>query len=211
MRMQPLMDEIVRQAMAKWPNVLCVYGWLGLDRRGKWLIKGDRIANPAVADFISRNYEHDAGGCWFFQNGPQRVFVALEYTPFIYRMTWDDDDPAAAPLLTTHTGKHVAAVSGAWLDEAGILLLTTEHGIGMVDDRDLERLVPYFAGARGQALDEDTLAAAIERVQTGRNANLHFRYREQAVPVAAVASNDVPDKFGFVRQPVQPNGQEECH
>lgn len=203
------MDEIVKQAMAKWPDVPRVYGWLGLDRRGKWLIKGDRIANPAVADFISRNYGHDEDGRWFFQNGPQRVFVALDYTPFVYFMTWDADGPAAPLRLATHTGKPVEVVNGAWLDEAGILLVATEHGVGMVDDHDLERLVPYFAGARGQALDEDTLAAAIERVQAGRNANLHFRYREQAVPVAAVAANDVPDKFGFVRQPVQTADREE--
>ena len=27
------MDDIVKQAMAKWPDVPSVYGWLGLDRR----------------------------------------------------------------------------------------------------------------------------------------------------------------------------------
>ena len=203
------MDEIVKQAMAKWPDVPCVYGWLALDRRGKWLIKGDRIANLAIAEFISRNYEHDASGRWFFQNGPQRVFVALEYTPFVYYMTWDAD-PKAPPGLRTHTGKQIDAVAGAWLDETGILLLATEHGVGMVDDRDLERLLPCFAGSRGQALDEDALAVAFERLQRGRNANLRFRYRDRAVPVAAIAANEVPDKFGFLQRPARPAGREKC-
>ena len=46
------MDEIVVRGMAKWPNVPAVYGWLSLDRRGDWRIKGERIANPGVSEFI---------------------------------------------------------------------------------------------------------------------------------------------------------------
>ena len=36
------MDDIVRQAMAKWPNVPDCYGWLGLDTRGNWYMRDDR-------------------------------------------------------------------------------------------------------------------------------------------------------------------------
>ena len=39
------MDDIVKQAMAKWPDVPNVYGWLSLDRRGVWRIKGDAVTN----------------------------------------------------------------------------------------------------------------------------------------------------------------------
>ena len=85
------MDDIVLRGMAKWPNVPAVYGWLSLNRRGQWLIKGDPITNPAVTAFIGRNYERDPGGSWFFQNGPQRVFVTLEYTPFVYRVLPEGD------------------------------------------------------------------------------------------------------------------------
>src|SRR5258706_6696015 len=121
------MDEIVKQAIAKWPNVPAVFGWLGLDRRGLWLIKGERISNPVITDFINRNYEHDAEGRWYFQNGPQRVFVALEYTPYVYRLVWDGD-PAMPLRVQTHTAKAVGRVNSAWIDEAGIVLLATEHG-----------------------------------------------------------------------------------
>jgi len=76
-------DEIVARSLAKWPNVPAVYGWLELDRRGNWLIKGERIGNPALREFIGRNYEADERGRWFFQNGPQRVYVRLAYTPFV--------------------------------------------------------------------------------------------------------------------------------
>ena len=71
--------------MAKWPNVPAVYGWLTLDRRGQWLIRGERVTSPVIAEYIGRNYARDSDGNWFFQNGPQRVFVDLEYTPYVFR------------------------------------------------------------------------------------------------------------------------------
>jgi hypothetical protein len=61
------MDEIVRRAIAKWPDVPSVFNWLALDRRGNWLVKGERISNPAVVDFIGRNYEHDRRGAGSFK------------------------------------------------------------------------------------------------------------------------------------------------
>ena len=73
------MDAAVARALAKWPNVPGVYGWLALDRRGNWLIRSasatqrfEKIGNAALRDFIGRNYEPDAQGRWYFQNGPQR-------------------------------------------------------------------------------------------------------------------------------------------
>src|SRR5919199_5142149 len=83
------MDPPVARAMAKWPNVPAVYGWLALDRRGNWLIKGERIANAALRDFIGRNYAADSNGRWYFQNGPQRVFVSLAYTPWVVHYEGD--------------------------------------------------------------------------------------------------------------------------
>ena len=204
------MDDIVKQAMAKWPNVPSVFGWLGLDRRGKWLIKGDRIANSVVADFIGRNYEHDAQGRWFFQNGPQRVFIAFDYTPFVFRVAWDPD-PNAPLRLEAHTGRAVNRVDGAWIDDAGIVLLATDLGPGVIDDRDLDRLLPCFTDECGGPLPEETIGNAIERLQAGSGASLHFSYRAGTVPVSAVASADVPGRFGFVQRPVQPAGREECY
>ena len=37
------MDDLVRQALAKWPNVPDCYGWLGLDARGQWYMRDDRV------------------------------------------------------------------------------------------------------------------------------------------------------------------------
>ncbi len=201
------MDDIVLRGMAKWPNVPSVYGWLSLDRRGQWLIKGERISNPIVTAFIGRNYERDERGCWFFQNGPQRVFVTLDYTPLVLRVA----SAEGAPLeLETHTGKRAAEIEGAWIDESGALLLVTEHGIGVVHDRDLGRLVPYFMDATGNPLDEPVLDGLMDLAQQQRDVPLWLKHRESSVKIEPVAAREVPSKFGFVAQPEPPVGEEVC-
>jgi len=76
------MDEIVLRSMLKWPDVPAVYGLLSLDRRGSWMIRPSRTLrahrHAAVREFIGRNYASDSEGRWYFQNGTQRVFVALD-------------------------------------------------------------------------------------------------------------------------------------
>src|SRR4051794_27380778 len=114
------MDEIVRQAMAKWPNVPHCYGWLALNARGNWRMRsneqaqannlpGDRISNPALLAFINRNYTHDELGRWYFQNGPQRVYVDLEATPYIARL-----DPSEKFIL--HTGEQMERIDCVWMN-----------------------------------------------------------------------------------------------
>ena len=201
------MDEIVLRGMAKWPNVPAVYGWLSFDRRGQWLIKGERISNPLVTEFIGRNYARDERGCWFFQNGPQRVFVTLDYTPRVYRIVSPDRAPLA---LEASTGSPVFTLNGAWIDEAGAALLETEHGIGAVHDRDLERLLPHFADGAGAPLAEDALDELMVRVQQGREAPLWLRFRGAGVRVSPIRSETVAQCFGFCARPEPPAGEEVC-
>jgi hypothetical protein len=124
------------RGIARWPDVPAVYGWLALDRRGNWLLRqGDggafgRIGNAALRDFIARNYAADERGCWFFQNGPQRVYVRLAYTPLVMR-----HDGAG---LVDHCGRAVQAAA-LFLDDEGSILVLGRHGIGLLDDRDLAR------------------------------------------------------------------------
>ena len=42
--------------------------------------KGSVLQHDKLIEFIGRNYAADAQGQWFFQNGPQRVYVCLLYT-----------------------------------------------------------------------------------------------------------------------------------
>jgi hypothetical protein len=124
------MDEIVARSLAKWPNVPAVYGWLALDRRGNWRIKGETIGNAALREFIGRNYEPDGEGRWYFQNGPQRVYVALAYTPLVAHY--------AGEALVDHCGRPFLP-SEAFQDEEGSVLLAGAGSVALLDDRDLAR------------------------------------------------------------------------
>ena len=193
--------------MAKWPNVPAVYGWLALDRRGQWLIKGERISNQTVTAFIGRNFEHDERGCWYFQNGPQRVFVNLDYTPLVLRVVSDE----GAPLeLEAHTGKTVVTVEGAWMDEQGTVLLLTEHGVGVLHDRDLHRMEPYFVDANGNALEEAVLEELMALLGQQRPVPMWLKFRETSLKIEPIAARDVPGRFSFVREPEPPSGEEVC-
>lgn len=134
------MDDSVLAAMAKWPNVPHCYGWLALNRRGQWVLDGDVIRHDGLNNFIGRNYTHDDAGNWFFQNGPQRVYVDLAYTPWIFHLD-------GSSQLFSHTGTAVASVESVWIDDEGSLILGTDLGIGLVDDRDLAEFLSKLDGA----------------------------------------------------------------
>jgi len=142
------MDDAVARSIARWPNVPAVYGWLELDRRGNWRIKGERIANVALREFIARNYEADSRGCWFFQNGPQRVFVNLAYTPWVVHYEGE--------TVVDQCGGSFNA-KGVFLDEEGSVLLVEEGKIALLDDRDLARYAE--SGERLPRLFKDEIPA----------------------------------------------------
>lgn len=171
------MDDIVKQALAKWPNVPDCYGWLGLDARGRWFMRDDAaqaagdfpqsrgswLRHEKLIDFIGRNYESDDEGRWFFQNGPQRVYVELECTPWVWLVLPDY-------RLQSHTGLQTSA-GECLLDEEGRLYIASPQGLGLVHSQDM--------------------VLAAEAV-------------EQGVWVPRdVVSADMPAQYGFVRSPAK--------
>jgi len=190
-------DDIVRQAMAKWPNVPNCFGWLALDRRGQWRMRnefaqqhklsGDPIRHAPLIDFIVRNYARDDAGRWFFQNGPQRVFVELEYTPWIVRLAPD----GVAPAFTTTTGAAFTP-TGCFADELGNVLLSghvagfdADETIALLHDHDLEpfsTLAQWNGNACGAALG--TLAVG-----------------DRTFDIELTHSADIARRYGFVQHP----------
>lgn len=143
-------DPQVVRAMARWPDVPAMFGWLRLDPRGNWLLidrgqpgfeeglhgNGSPITNPGIVDFIGRNYGHDSLGRWFWQNGPQRVFVELDRAPWVLRVM----GTGAGAQLFTHTGLAFGPVTRAALGPAGEVLLVSALGCGAVHDLDASAL-----------------------------------------------------------------------
>ena len=133
------MDDLVHAAMAKWPNVPDCFGWLGLDARGDWYMrddavqaqgsKGSRLQHDKLIAFIGRNYAADALGRWYFQNGPQRVYVELEDTPWVWRLMPNG-------RVCAHTGEEVK-ITQAGCDERGRLYLVSPRGWGLVHTADM--------------------------------------------------------------------------
>lgn len=159
------MDEIVKQAMAKWPNVPDCFGWLGLDARGQWFIrdaqaqaegpfllsKGTLLVHEKLLAFIARNYASDAQGRWFFQNGPQRVYVELEAAPLIVRLHPDG-------RVVTHTGEEVSPQT-CLVDELGRVYLVTSRGLGLVHSQDVGLAADWLEQGRWPV--EEVLAAGL--------------------------------------------------
>lgn len=173
------MDDLVKQAMLKWPNVPDCHDWLGLDARGDWYLrdaqvqasgpfpqaKGSVLRHDKLIAFIGRNYQADAQGRWFFQNGPQRVFVSLESCPWIWRLQVSAQGQLG---ITSHTGLCTQA-EDCLVDEAGHAYLTSPLGLGRVHSQDMHVLA-------------DALEAGDCQAQT-------------------VHSAELPQRYGFILQP----------
>jgi len=196
------MDENVLKAIAKWPNVPAVYGWLSLDRRGQWYIKGDRITNALVNGFIGRNYAADALGRWFFQNGPQRVYVRLEYTPYVFFAEHADGQHA----LTTHTGVPANQIREALIDENGALVLRTDIGVGVVCDRDLPMLAEALMNDSGRPVDDSDMANLLQ----GGEQRLYLASGIHRLLVTVAASSELPRRFAYQTDPRPAPGEPEC-
>jgi hypothetical protein len=193
------MDDIVKQAMAKWPNVPHCYGWLALDARGNWRMRdeaaqqanaaGDKLNNAALVGFINRNYGHDDAGRWYFQNGPQRVYVNLEATPYIART-----DPSQGMLL--QTGAPLVHIERLFLTPGGVAIVQAGDLVAQVDDRDVAQLFEALELDGQPAADE-----ALLRWLEGGQGSLRLRWRGETVPAERIEDENLPQRFGFVRMP----------
>jgi len=185
------MDAEVLAALARWPAVPAVYGWLALTPRGQWRLRGERIGNAAIVAFIARNYALDGFGCAYFQNGPQRVYVDLESAPWIWQSS------GAGHGLLAHTGTVPRHLARAALLDDGRLALVTDLGPGTVDDRDAARVLHALCDAGGRSLDE----AAVERWLQGRQEaclSSHALGLEGArVPIERLSVRRLAEHFGF--------------
>lgn len=138
-------------------------------------------------------------GRWYFQNGPQRGYVALEYAPWILRSSPD------AAKLETHTGLPVRHIGQASLDEHGSVLLITEHGPGLLADNELDWAM-HRLRCRGAAIEEESLAASLA-LPDGATTTLVLEFEDVSVPVLRMNGASMPSALGFERDPQPREGE----
>ena len=203
------MDQTVLDAQIRWPDVPAAYGWLSLTARGEWRLHpvgdaqqggaGVGISNQQILTFIGRNYAAEPAGAWFFQNGPQRVYVRLDASPFIARV-----DPALGTLIT-HNGLTITTVDQWLLDETGQLYAQTDLGAARIDDRDLSILAELLFTA-----DSQGLLSVLEQYELDQLPGKGFSFFDptqrflalrQPALLHAVKQKDVPLTLNFIANP----------
>lgn len=199
------MDEGVLKAMARWPNVPAVFGWLSLTARGQWRLhpngdatngsSGESISNPQILRFIARNYHADELGRWYFQNGPQRVFVRLDAAPLVISV--DDHNG----LFTTHTEQQVESIERWWITDEGNLYALTDKGPGIIIDRDLMRLVDRLQTSTNQSLSQWWLNSS-ENHTAVHLTDPQFKCCRTTVKLIRLATGaNIADEMAFVANP----------
>ena len=214
------MDDQVAAAMSRWPDVPSAYGWLSLNQLGQWrlhpqgdgwavtcegvplpgtntgLPPGEAITSSRILAFINRNYTHDAQGRWYFQNGPQRVFVRLDAAPLILSLT------GPGPTLQTHTGLDVEQVHAWWVDDEGRLYADTEHGPGLVAGRDAMAVFDALRATDGRAvlelLEQGEPDSPVMIAAYGTQA----AHPAKPAPLAFRPAQDIPRILAFSRFPI---------
>ena len=200
------MDEQVLRSLIKWPNVPDCFGWLALDRRGQWRMRdafaqqnklpGQVVTHLALNEFISRNYVCDHLGRYFFQNGPQRVFITLDATPWIARIT-----PSAEGLQLVTQFHSSVEPSGALSDESGNIYI-----VGKVHQLIYKQENQFFkedcetvALLHDHDLDHFSQLAKLREEACSYGGS--WNWQSKQLPLDPICSEEIASRFKFIAIP----------
>ena len=206
------MDEQVLRSLIKWPNVPHCFGWLALDRRGQWRMRdefiqanglpGNVIQHKALNEFIARNYACDTKGRYFFQNGPQRVFITLDATPWIIRII----PTGAEPNLLTQCQSSLKPQS-ALSDESGNIYITGLVKNTVDASADAENISNDFIQMECPSIallhdhDLDLFADLAKLREEACSFGGSWSWHGETLPLDPVHSDELSERFGFVKKP----------
>lgn len=171
-----------------WPTVPACHGWLSLDARGTWRLRGETVSHPGLIAFLNAHYTRDEHGCWLVHNGPQQVFVDLEAAPLILRLHPDGS-------LRSHTGRTVTPCAPVLLDADGNAFMATGDGPAALDDRDLAGFAAALTTSGGEPASDAHLLAMLAGEAVPRLC-------WQGLEVAFCARADIPRRLGYQPHPV---------
>jgi hypothetical protein len=192
----------------KWPNVPDVYNWLELDNRGNWCIKNEKISHKGLIKFINDHYSSDDKGRFFFQNGPQRVFVKLHSTPFILSIALNDD----VIYFKTQTNQVIQQIEQFWLDNNGRLLLSWGQYLGLLSDRDLLMMSDYIVpvNANGQQEFDQISDLDIPSSFSENKIPFNLKLNNRLYDIRPIRERDFSRLFNFEPNPAPPVGSPDC-
>ena len=205
------MDEQVLKSLIKWPNVPACFGWLALDRRGQWRMRdeyaqqnqlsGQVIQHAALVDFISRNYARDLLGRYFFQNGPQRVFINLDATPWIARMI-----PNAQGIKMTNQCGTQVEPTGALSDENGNIYIIANAPEVIYEDSNQQQDQFHTQEQQTVALlhdhDLDLFADLAKLNEEACSFGGSWLWQGKRLPLEPIHSQELSKRFGFIQKPM---------
>jgi hypothetical protein len=192
--MQTVFDDNVLRGLKKWPNVPACFGWLRLDRRGNWRVKDQVISHRRAIEYLARNYASDKRGRWFVQNGPQRAYCTLDYTPWIYHLDGCD-------RVYTHTNKLASKLDRILIDETGDVLLQTEFGVGLLHDADLSRFIDVLDTHQEANDGRGGVADLLLSLEPGSLDEHSLAWHHAQIPVQALFASTIAKSFGFEPTP----------
>ena len=203
------MDDQVLRSLMKWPNVPDCFGWLALDRRGQWRMRdeftqqnklpGQVIQHSSLNEFIARNYASDELGRYFFQNGPQRVFISLDATPWIARII-----PSEIGLQLTNQCNQIIKPTAALSDEKGNIYI-----VGGVDQTicSLSNKSDPFIKSDRQAIallhdhDLDHFSELAKLREEACNFGGLWVWQDKQLPLEPIHSEELASRFHFIANP----------
>ena len=194
------MDEQVLRSLIKWPDVPDCFGWLALDRRGQWRMRdefaqqnklpGQTITHIALNDFISRNYACDHLGRYFFQNGPQRVFITLDATPWIARII----PSKSGTQLLTQCNESMEP-SGALSDESGNIYIVGKVNQNQFFQQDCQTV----ALLHDHDLDHFSEIAQLREEACSFGGS--WTWQGKQLPLDPICSKEIAAHFKFITTP----------
>jgi hypothetical protein len=202
-------DQSTISAIAKWPDVPFCYGWLFLDRRGSFRIRneysqkhhlpGEIIKHKGLCDSIRKNICIDTHKQYFFQNGPQRVYLSLAYCPYVVRLI---PDQQYAWNLQNHLSQEINPTR-CFLDEKGNILLEFVATVMQCTNTPpfsfQETQIRTIALLHDHDLD---IFSELSQMNTSICGVMGtFNWRNSDIPIEPIAHNEVSKEFNFQEVP----------
>jgi hypothetical protein len=161
-------------------------------------LPGNPIKHATLNDFISRNYACDTSGRYFFQNGPQRVFITLDVTPWVAR------------IIPGETGMQLLTQCGTQIDPQNVL--SDELGNIYIAGRVTQNL--YEVDYSESFIKKECLSVALLHDHDlgffSDLAKLHkeacsfrgsWNWNGRELPIDPVYSQELSERFHFVKNP----------